>query len=283
MAGPGRGEVLLVTCRALPEGEPGAAVLDRALAARGVPARWVAWDDPAVAWQSAPLVAVRSTWDYDVRLPEFLAWAAEVGPALLNGASVFAWNTDKSYLVDLARAGLPVVPTATVASAHDLAAAVAAHRVAVVKPCVGAGGRGVDVVRRGSAYHPAHPGPWVVQPLVESVRTTGETSVFVLGGRAVSQVDKQPAAGEIRVHEHFGGLTRAVPLAAETAGLAVRAVAAAGRLLGTEVAYARADLMRYNGGWVVSELELTEPGLYLDVLPGNAAPFADLLVARLGC
>lgn len=282
MAGPGRGEVLLVTCRALPEGEPGADVLDRALASRGVPARWVAWDDPAVVWQSAPLVAVRSTWDYDDRLAEFLAWAAEVGPALLNGATVFTWNTDKSYLVDLARSGVPVVPTATVSTARDLAAAVAAYPVVVVKPCVGAGGRGVDLVRRGSAYRPAHPGPWVVQPLVESVRTTGETSVFVLGGRAVSQVDKQPAAGEIRVHEHFGGVTRAVPLAAETAALAVRAVGAAGRLLGTEVAYARADLMRYGGRWVVSELELTEPGLYLDVLPGNAAPFADLLVERLG-
>jgi hypothetical protein len=32
---------------------------------------------------------------------------------------------------------------------------------------------------------------------------------------------------------------------------------------------------------VVSELELIEPGLYLDVSPANAAPFADLLEARL--
>ena len=29
--------------------------------------------------------------------------------------------------------------------------------------------------------------------------------------------------------------------------------------------------MRYDGRLVVSELELIEPGLYLDVLPGNAA------------
>ncbi len=31
----------------------------------------------------------------------------------------------------------------------------------------------------------------------------------------------------------------------------------------------------------LSELEVTEPGLYLDVLPANAEPFADLVAARL--
>ena len=36
-----------------------------------------------------------------------------------------------------------------------------------------------------------------------------------------------------------------------------------------------------DGTLAVSELEITEPGLYLDVLPSNAEPFADLVVARL--
>ena len=34
-------------------------------------------------------------------------------------------------------------------------------------------------------------------------------------------------------------------------------------------------MMRHEGRLVVSEVEVTEPGLYLDVLPGNAEPFAD--------
>jgi hypothetical protein len=48
------------------------------------------------------------------------------------------------------------------------------------------------------------------------------------------------------------------------------------------VDYLRVDLLRWDGDWVVSELELIEPGLYLDVSPANAEPFADLLVERLG-
>ena len=39
-------------------------------------------------------------------------------------------------------------------------------------------------------------------------------------------------------------------------------------------------MMRLGDGTLaVSELELIEPGLYLDVLPGNAEPFADLVAA----
>ena len=46
-------------------------------------------------------------------------------------------------------------------------------------------------------------------------------------------------------------------------------------------AYARVDVMLWEERWVVSELELIEPGLYLDIDPSNAAPFADLVVASL--
>jgi hypothetical protein len=36
-----------------------------------------------------------------------------------------------------------------------------------------------------------------------------------------------------------------------------------------------------DGTLALSELEVTEPGLYLDVLPQNAAVFADLVAARV--
>ena len=125
-------------------------------------------------------------------------------------------------------------------------------------------------------------GPWVVQPLVESVRTEGETSVFVLGGQTVSQVDKLPAGEEIRVHEWFGGSSRPVPLSDEAAALAFDAFAVAAGLLGSRLDYGRADMMRLaDGTLAISELELVEPGLYLDVLPENAEPFADVVLAAL--
>ncbi len=286
--------VLLVTSSNWPDGEPGAPALDAALTARGLDSRWVVWDDPSVDWAAADLVAVRSTWDYIERHEEFVAWARRAGEAtqVLNGAEVFAWNVDKAYLTGLGD-GLPVVPTRTASTVEELSAGVREFGTAVVKPRVGAGGAGVLVVddpddpRLGTEIddHPGLPngkGPWVVQPLVVSVRTEGETSVFVLDGRAVSQVDKLPSGGEIRVHEHFGGASRPVPLRDEAADLAGRGMAAAEAVLGVRLDYGRVDMMRLEDGTLaVSELEITEPGLYLDVLPSNAEPFADLVVASL--
>ena len=276
-AGPDVVDVLLVTCTPVPEGEVGGHLLVEELAARGLAARWVAWDDPAVDWRAARAVAVRSTWDYEERREEFLAWAHDVGPGLLNGADVFAWNTDKSYLLDLATAGLPVVPSVLAKTEDEVAAAVAPLGRAVVKPTVGAGGRGV-VVLDGPGGRPHGEGPWLVQPLVESVRTEGEISVFVLGGRPVAQVRKRPGGDEVRVHEEYGGRSDAEPLADEHAALAAEAVRVAEALLGARLAYARADLMRLaDGTLAVGELEVTEPGLYLDLVPEVAPAFADVV------
>ena len=129
--------VLLVTCAAWPGGEPGHGALDAALEARGLTGRWVVWDDLGVDWGAADVIAVRSTWDYDARLGEFLGWASGVGPGLLNGVDVFRWNTDKRYLVELARAGLPVVPTVVADTVFDVRAAADRFGLAVVKPRVG--------------------------------------------------------------------------------------------------------------------------------------------------
>lgn len=283
-----RPRVLLVTFQILPEGETGGARLVDALAERGVDAAWAVWDDPAVDWAAADLVAVRSTWDYHRRLPEFLEWArrtADVTRVLNGGRRTFAWNADKTYLTALGE-HVPVVPTLPVDDATllpVLADALERWGTVVVKPRTGAGGVGVVVLDglRDDRLEGLVAGPWVAQPLVGSVRTEGEVSVFVLGGRAVAQVDKLPAAGEIRVHELYGGRSRPVPVGDETGSVALAAVDAAESLLEDGIDYARVDLMRWDGVWAVSELELIEPGLYLDVAPELAGLFADLVPSRL--
>ncbi|MCR6032288.1 hypothetical protein GGQ22_12685 [Nocardioides sp. zg-579] len=281
-------EVLLATFCLLPDGEPGGGLLVDALAERGVAARWVVWDDAGVDWAAADLVVVRSTWDYQRRYAEFLAWArgVEKETTLLHGSDVLAWNADKSYLLELA-ADVPVVPTALLEDrglVEGLAAALERWGTVVVKPRTGAGGVGVVVVERTDdlRLEGLVAGPWVVQPLVESVRTTGESSMWVLDGEVVGQVDKRPAGGEVRVHELYGGTSAAVPVDPARAELARAAVAAAARRLGSPPAYARVDLVLLEGGWAVGELELIEPGLYLDLAPELAGPFADTVVSALG-
>lgn len=283
-------KVLLATSGDLPQGEPGAGALDAVLRDRGVDFAWARWDDPSVDWSDADLVAVRSTWDYVTRHAEFLAWTASLDPArLLNGADVFAWNHDKRYLTDLG--DLPVVPTLLADDRDGLAQGVRRFGTAVVKPRVGAGGAGLLVVTdpddprlgRPVRSHPDYPevdGPWVVQPLVESVRTHGESSVYVLDGRIGQRFDKLPGKGDVRVNEEFGGQVRAVATG-DVGDLVMTAYDAMTERFDRPMDYLRVDLLRWDGDWVVSELELIEPGLYLDVSPANAEPFADLLAARV--
>ncbi|WP_232680599.1 RimK family alpha-L-glutamate ligase [Nocardioides sp. R-C-SC26] len=282
--------LLLATSAEYVDGEPGHAALDEALRERGIEARWVRWDDPGVDWE-AGLVAVRSTWDYQLRLDEFLAWARSV-PRLLNGSEVFSWNTDKRYLLELAAAGLAVVPTLSADTEGDVRAALTGRTAAsVVKPRVGAGGDGLVVVEPGATWTPPAAGPtvgWVVQPVVESVRTDGERSLFVLrmsdGPRVVGTVHKRPGAGgDVRVNEEHGG--HVVPAALDDIpalpSLALEAWAATEAIVGRALDYARVDVLRHDGAWVVGEVEVTEPGLYLDVAPHHAVPFAEFALTRL--
>jgi hypothetical protein len=98
--------IVLAGCRQLIEGNGDDAGLVPALRRHGLHARWLAWDDPETL--RADLVILRATWDYTDRLEEFLAWTRRV-KNLLNASDVVAWNTDERYLVDLARAGVPIV------------------------------------------------------------------------------------------------------------------------------------------------------------------------------
>lgn len=269
----------------LPEGEVGGDLLVAAFREWGIDARWVVWDDPSIDW-ACDLIVVRSPWDYQRRAAEFLAWADRVEriSPLLNGTAIFTWNIDKRYLLDLADR-VPVVPTALLDDStlvEGLRAGLTAYGAVVLKPRIGAGGVGLVVATSmtDERLEGLTAGPWVLQPLIESIRSTGETSVYVFGGRAVSQIDKLPAGDELRVQEVYGGRSRSVPLGERAVGLAEAAVRAAGRVLGAQPSYARVDMVVHDGVWTLSELELIEPGLYLDIESANARRFATV-VARL--
>jgi RimK-like ATP-grasp domain len=278
-----RPAVTFVTCAELPDAAGERGPLTAALRRHGLDCRWEVWDDPAVDWSATPLVAIRTTWDYSRRHTEFLAWARRVEAVsrLVSAVPVLEWNTHKGYLVDLAREGLPCVPTFVGRPGEPVDAAVSSQGRVVVKPAVGAGGIGLQLRPAGAVWNglPADV-DHVVQPFLSSVLTEGERSVFVLGGRVAGAVAKQAAEGEIRVHEEHGGQFRAVEVDVEMADIAVDTVAVASRLLSAELPYARIDFLRADDGrWLISEVELVEPGLYPGSVPEVVESYAAVVVA----
>lgn len=273
-----RPAVTFVTCARLPDANGERRPVTSALGRHGLDCRWEVWDDPEVDWSVTPLVMIRTTWDYSGRHAEFLAWARRVESVsrLVNAVPVLEWNTHKGYLVELAREGVPCVPTFVGRPGDPIDAAVLGSDRVVVKPAVGAGGVGLEV-RPSDAVWNGRPdqSDQIVQPFLPRVLTEGELTVFVLGGRVAGAVAKRAAEGEIRVHEEYGGHFRSVAVDAEVAGIAVDTVAVSSRLIGAELPYARIDFLRAEDGrWLVSEAELVEPGLYPDTVPDVVESYA---------
>jgi hypothetical protein len=268
--------IALATCAALPQGHSDDVHLMAALP----DAQWAVWDDPAVDWAAFDLVVVRSTWDYQRRRDEFLAWARSV-PRLANPAEVLEWNTDKRYLAELPGA----VATAFVAPGEPFAAPDGEY---VVKPTVSAGSR--DTARfapgeeeRAQALVAAiHAGgrTAMVQPYVEAIETYGETALLFFGGRYSHAIRKGPLLrpGEAPHEDLFAteDVGAREPGADELA-LADRVLAYVRARFGRDLPYARVDVVPGPGGPQLLELELTEPSLFFEHAPGAAERFATAL------
>jgi glutathione synthase/RimK-type ligase-like ATP-grasp enzyme len=255
-----------------------------ALRARGADAVPAVWDDPAQDWAAYDLVVIRSTWDYHERRDAFVAWARSV-PRLANPADVVEWNTDKTYLRELAARGIPVVPTAWVADGTPLSSVLDDHgwTDVVVKPAVSAGARNTLRCAAGDLADGEAllrkivvGGVAMVQPYVPSVETPGERSLLYVKGAYGHAVRRNPALsleGESRYDARPVEATDAERALAEAALDAV----------GTPLLYARVDLVHdESGAPMLIELEVTEPQLFLRYGLPTAQRLADAIVAWAG-
>ena len=261
-----------------------------ALAERGATVTATVWNDPSVEWSSFDCVIVRSTWDYHRHVDRFRAWTGsleQAGAQLWNPPALLRWNMEKTYLRDLALAGIPTVPTAWLARGSDAdIGALLEERgwhEAVVKPVISAAANRTHRVGRARATG-AHSeiaasleiGDVMVQPFMSEIQTRGEWSLIFLDGEFSHSVRKTPMSGDFRVQAHLGG-----DALTEAAGADV--VAAARRALDTVESpwlYARVDGIETANGFVLVELEMLEPSLYFLHTDSGAGRFADAIIKR---
>ena len=285
-------ETALVTYPELPDLNPDDHPLRDALQALGARVHAVSWDDTAVAWTNFDAVVLRSCWDYHLRFAEFRRWLDRLeagGVRLWNPPKVVRWNYDKTYLRDLAGDGLLLPRTEWLApgDAPDLVRLLGARgwEQAVVKPRVSASAYETWLTDRhhGASDQPRldrllQTGGALVQEFVPEVMTVGELSLIYIAGEFSHAVRKRAGAGEFRVQERFGGW--AEPATAGAAALAAGRRALA-RVPGPWL-YARVDGVEREGGerFLVMELEVFEPQLFLAFAPLAARRLAEAIIAR---
>ena len=278
--------IALVTGASMAKPDPESHLLVAALARRGIAADLVPWDS-AQAWASYPLVVVRTPWDYFARLDEFLHWARTTSALtdFVNPFPVIEWNSHKAYLRELAAAGIATVPTLWLARGASDAATCLRDRgwdEVVVKPAVSIGAIGALRARAADPACVRHveqlvaEGDVLIQPFVASVAAVGEVSLIYFGGAFSHAIRKQPAPGDFRVQDMYGGTVHTHAPSAAEYELAARALAC----VPPPTAYARIDLVEFDHKPAVMEIELIEPELFLGASALAADRFADVLHQR---
>ena len=164
----------------------------------------------------------------------------------------------------------------------------------VAKPAVGAGSK---LARRfggaGEEFDAHLAAIWatgsraVVQAEVASVAVNGELDLVFLGGEYSHAVRKGPMLGReqdldpsgLSVREDLS-LEEPPAEALSVAGQALAALEGLG-VAHSPLLYARVDLFEQDDGYLVSELELVEPALFLHLADGAAGRLAALVLERL--
>lgn len=284
------GRIAIATCVGYDEFKGDEPLLREALAARGIEAPALSWDDPDADWAGFDACLIRSTWDYHDKHDAFLGWTEEVAAAtrLWNPPDLVAWNSEKTYLRELAAAGVPTVPTVWLAAGDeaDLAALLESRGwdEVIVKPTVDLGARNLKRVQgdprkvASAAARVLRRGAAMLQPFLPSLEAEGELSLVYIDGAFAHAVRKRPAPGDFRVQSTWGGIATVEQPDPEAQAIGTLVLSQ----LSEAPLYARVDLVEgLDGQPLLIELELIEPNLYLTEAPPTADRLAEAIATRL--
>jgi hypothetical protein len=237
-------------------------------------------------------VVIRATWDYYTRPGEYLGWLGaieEQGIPLWNPAPLARWNMNKGYLRELERASVWTVPTEWVSPRAEVTlnqiVRARGWTDVVVKPVVSASANQTwripgevseedeqrlrTILKSGEA---------MVQPFIESIDNEGEWSFIYLGGEFSHAVLKRAALGDFRVQAAYGGT--AISSDPQDGWLdQVRSIL---NTVSGPWLFARVDGCIVDGRFMLVELEMLEPDLFLNLNAAAPARFAESLMRVMG-
>ena len=268
-----------------------ASLLKEALEARGLKVARTFWDNPDYDWTTTRAVVFRTVWDYFERIDEFRDWLKRVNQLtlLINPLSLIQWNIDKHYLADLEQRGIAIVPTHFVDAVERLSlqeiVQLNGWKDIVIKPAVSGAAFHTYLLREAEV--PNWEGRFtklvgerkmLVQQYLPTITSRGEASLMVFNGTYTHAVLKKAKKGDFRVQDDFGGSVHEYLPTAEEIRFAEAVFASCEPV----PAYGRADIVwDERGNFLLSELEIIEPELWVRNHPAAAAPFADGIVRFL--
>lgn len=251
---------------------------------KGVAVVGIPWTTPT-DWRDFSMVIIRSPWDYHLHYQKFLSWInilEQDGVNVWNTSNTIRWNSDKSYMTTRLNATTHIVPTVFIAKKEDIPQ-LSPWEDVVVKPSVGASSyktmRFAGTNTKGWQKHLSQLtaiGGALFQQYLPQIQH-GEYSLIFFDKVFSHAVIKKPHDRDFRIQPEFGGTV--APVTPEQS-----VIQSAQHILHTltdPLLYARVDGLVINGEFMLMEIELCEPELFLDTDSRAPERFVNAILRRL--
>ncbi|AFL84697.1 Prokaryotic glutathione synthetase, ATP-grasp domain protein [Belliella baltica DSM 15883] len=232
------------------------------------------WSDKTVDWSQYACLLLKSPWDYFDRYEEYLEWCKhvqELGIPVYNDLETVIWNSDKKYLKEIENAGFSIVKTQFLEKGKNASDVYACYTLfgvqeLIVKPAVSGGAKHTLKVSMGNFKSMKEKidellksEEFLVQPFMEEIVSVGEYSYIFFDGKFSHAVLKSAKSGDFRVQHFFGGEITKIQLSSSELVYLESLVKAFTK----DTLYARVDGVWRGGEFLLMELELIEPYLFL--------------------
>lgn len=249
----------------------------------------IPWDKKRVAWEDFDLVILRSTWDYHLRVKEFLNWLEYLEDRkvkLWNPPNIIRWNINKKYLLDLEKEEYPIIPTVLIKkeSIKDTRKIAADNKweEIIIKPTIGNSAyntyrlrlKDIDSALPQLAKKLQN-NDLIIQPYIKEINQEGEYSFIFFNKKYSHTVLKVPKKNEFRSQREFGGKELKIEPNQKVISQAERVL----DKISSPILYARIDGLVIEGQLKLMELELIEPYLFFEKEKNSAEKFVKAAIS----
>ena len=281
--------IILTTCTQWPDLSTSDQLFAKALVDQGFRVTIAPWNKDQEPFDIADVIILRSNWDYHYHLNEFIGWLKKYSKKkiIFNHPTLVLWNLDKSYLQQLQARGMPTADMRIIepsVSEIEKTCKKLGWQRAVIKPLIGASGHNVYLVdytdlhnlyKKIEKLHDQS--RIIIQEFMPEVTEFGEISSIFFNGQFSHAILKKPAKEDFRCNSQYNATYQSYSLAHPHIQQAIKSLEVLSRI----PLYTRVDGVLRNNQFILMELELNEPHLFLDYDPQSSELFTKALIYRL--
>lgn len=245
-----------------------------------------AWDNETVDWTKFHCLVFRSCWNYHYNTDKFINWLNKLEKLNIktwNPLKIVKWNFNKFYLQDLNKnSGVSTIPTVYIKQGSQsnlkMIMEKSGWNEVVIKPAVGASGYKIfkstitEAEQNQKNYTILiNSVDVMVQPLIPELVKNGETSMIFINKKFSHAVNRSPKPGDYRSNYEFGGKEHRINNLNQNIIQTGQKIV---EKIDSPLLYARVDGIEKNGQFLLMELELIEPYLFLDIAKETLNNFA---------